>query len=364
VRSRLAACAAGLLAAIAGAARADIPEKPYEIVTLAEGVYGFVWSDPMQDLIESNALFIVNDRDVVVVDTGGYPSTARRMLAALRQLTDKPVRYVVNTHWHDDHHWGNAVYRDAFPGVEFVAHRDTRTDILGQSYASREHDIALFDERTATLERWLRDGKDDTGKPLNDARRARARELIALDQAAVPEVRAVREAPPDLTFDDHLVLHRGDRTIELRFLGRGNTRGDVVVLLPKERIVATGDLLVSPIPFAFGSYYAEWADTLHALDGLPADTLFFLHGKPQRDRTYLRQVEGLLRALVAQCSAAVASGLSLEAAKQKITLADWKAKFAGTDEMKGRAFFVAPAVTRAFRQARGEAAAFGPEADR
>src|SRR5215213_3635210 len=86
------------------------PPKPYDVVQLADGVYGFVWRDPLQDPIEGNALFVINDRDVLVVDTGLLPSSARRMAAEVRRLTNKPVRYVVNTHWHDDHHNGNQIY--------------------------------------------------------------------------------------------------------------------------------------------------------------------------------------------------------------------------------------------------------------
>src|SRR6185312_283321 len=67
------------------------PPKPFDVVKLAEGVYGFVWRNPLQDPIEGNALFVINDRDVLVVDTGLLPSSARRMAAALRRLTAKPV---------------------------------------------------------------------------------------------------------------------------------------------------------------------------------------------------------------------------------------------------------------------------------
>lgn len=222
------------LAAVAAAgfsvdAAADVPAKPYEILTLADGVYGFVWQGSLENPIDGNALFIVNDRDVVVVDTGNFPSTAHRMVVALRKLTDKPVRYVINTHWHDDHHGGNFVYREAWPGVEFIAHESTRADILTQSYGARTKDLAQIEESAQTLERWIKEGKDDSGKPMDDARKKRARTLIDFDQSAILELRAIQEAPPDLTFEDHLVLTRGDRTIEVRWLGRGNTRGDVVV---------------------------------------------------------------------------------------------------------------------------------------
>jgi glyoxylase-like metal-dependent hydrolase (beta-lactamase superfamily II) len=335
----------------------ELPRKPYEVVRLADGVYAFLWKDPTQDLIESNAVFVVNDRDVLVVDTGMVPSTARTMASELKKLTDRPVRYVVNTHWHDDHHGGNEVYRELWPDVEFIAHRDTREDIFAQTYGTRAKDIADLQAQTEKYERWAKTGKDDDGKPLEESRRRRASEIAGLGRALAPELGAIRNTPPDLTFDDRLVLHRGDRTIEVLWLGRGNTKGDVVVFLPRERIAATGDLFVEPIPFGIGSYYEDWVATLGRLDALEADVLVPGHGSVQRDRAYLRQVQALVGVLVGEVKAAVAAGATLEETQGKVTLADWKAKFAGDDPARQRSFdavFVRPAVERAWRQARGE----------
>jgi len=356
IRACLAAAALFLLC-LSRAPGEGLPQKAYEVVGLADGVYAFVWKDPIENLIESNSLFVINDHDVLVVDTGMVPSTARVMAAELRKLTDRPVRYVVTTHWHDDHHGGNEVYRELWPGVEFVAHRDTREDVLAQTYAPRPKEILDLEAQAKKYAGWAETGKDDEGKPLEASRRKRAAEIAALDRALAPELRAIRETPPDFTFTDRLVLHRGSRTIEILWLGRGNTRGDVVVFLPKERIAATGDLFVQPVPFGIGSYYEEWVATLGKVDALAADVLVPGHGLVQRDRTYLRQVRALLVALVEQVRAAVAAGATLEETRDRVKLADWKTKFAGDDLAKQRAFdafFVAPAVERAWKQAKGE----------
>ena len=358
-RRRIAGLAASMSClAAAGPSPADAPPpKPYEIVTLAEGVYGFVWKNPVQDPIESNALFIVNDQDVVVVDAGILPSSARRMAAALRKLTPKPVRYVVTTHWHDDHHQGNEVYRELWPQVEFIAHRDTRTDILARTYAPRAQVIADMKQQNQRYARWAARGTDDDGKPIEERRRARMREIAEVYAPAIAEIEKLRNTPPDLTLEHRLVLHRGKRTIDIRWLGRGNTRGDIVVLLPEERIVATGDLLVSPIPFGIGSYYRDWIGTLGRLDSLPADVLFLGHGAPQRDRVYLHQIQGLLTALVTRVDSAVAAGATIDETRKQVTLSDWKLKLAGDDRQLQGGFdgvFVTPAVGRAWQQAKGE----------
>ncbi len=351
---------AGLIAAFPAfaPAHAGPPDpKPYDIVQLAEGVYGFVWSNPTEDPIESNALFIINDRDVMVVDAGILPSSARRMAAALRKLTSKPVRYVVNTHWHDDHHQGNEVYRELWPDVEFIAHRNTRTDILDKTYAPRPQVVADMKQQNEQFARWAATGRDDDGKPIEARRRARMREIAEAYAPAIAEIEKIRNTPPDLTLVDRLVLHRGKRTIDVRWLGRGNTRGDVVVFLPEERVVATGDLLVHPIPFGIGSYYRDWIATLGRLDSLPADILFLGHGHPQRTREYLHQMQELLTALVQRVDSAVAAGATREQTEQAVTLADWKQALAGDDRaLRGGfdAVFVRPAVGRAWQQAKGE----------
>jgi glyoxylase-like metal-dependent hydrolase (beta-lactamase superfamily II) len=131
----------------------------------------------------------------------------------------------------------------------------------------------------------------------------------------------------------------------------------VVVFLPAERIVASGDLLVHPIPFCFGSYYREWVDTLTALDGLAADVLLPGHGPVMRDRDYLHTVQDLLRAIVVETGRAVDQGLTLEEAQSRILLPEWRTRLAGDDQDRGHAFdafVLAPAVERAYRQAKGE----------
>ncbi|HEX9799733.1 MAG TPA: MBL fold metallo-hydrolase [Thermoanaerobaculia bacterium] len=357
-RHPLFALAAALPLATAPLAAVEpLPAKELEVVELTAGVYAATWKDPLQDPIEGNSLFIVNDEDVVVVDTALMPSTTRRLIGELRKLTDKPVRYVINTHWHDDHHDGNYLYRELWPDVAIVSHVATRANILEYTYKPRPAILEEYKQIVARYTRWSESGLDDEGKPLVERRRKRAGELVALYSSWITEFSSMREMPPDLTFTDQLVLRRGERTIEVRWLGRGNTAGDVVVFLPAERIVATGDLLVDPVPFMFGSYYAEWIETLAAVDALAADVLVPGHGPVLRDREYLYTVQDLLRAVVAETRKAAEEGLTLEQTKERITLPEWRARFVGADERRGPAFdsfVLAPAIERAWRQAKGE----------
>jgi len=106
---------------------------------------------------QSNAAFIVGDSDVVVVDAQFSQGATREVLAALRRITTKPVRYLVNTHYHDDHVTGNAVWRDAYPGLEVVGHANMLADMATVGAQNRDGMtralpglLGYFHERLAT----------------------------------------------------------------------------------------------------------------------------------------------------------------------------------------------------------------------
>ncbi|HEX2205969.1 MAG TPA: MBL fold metallo-hydrolase, partial [Longimicrobium sp.] len=98
----------------------------FDVERVADGVYAVVRREPAGLWFEANNAFVVGDDGVVVVDANFSVAATREVIAAIRRVTPKPVRYVVNTHWHDDHITGNRAYRDAFPGVEFVGHATAR----------------------------------------------------------------------------------------------------------------------------------------------------------------------------------------------------------------------------------------------
>lgn len=346
-----------LLWAVTTSVFAQLKPKEYDVKKLADGVYGFVWKDPMQNPIEGNSLFVINDEDVLVVDACIFPSSTRIMINELKKLTSKPVKWVVNTHWHDDHVNGDFVYKETWPGVEFIAQRNTRQEIIDKVINQRDTNIQNYKTQITQYSQLVKDGKYSNGKPIDSLTMNKFKEVIELFNRSIDEYQSVNYVTPTITFEDSIILYRGDRIIKIMCLGKGNTDGDAIIFLPKERIAATGDLFVYPIPFAFGSYYKEWVHTLEKVDSLPADILFPGHGFPQYDRNYIRQVRDVLKELVDEVDKAVADGLTLEETKKKITLPEWKKKFAGDDKMKQGAFdqfLIAPAVERAWHQAKGD----------
>ena len=157
--------------------------------------------------------------------------------------------------------------------------------------------------------------------------------------------------PGTLTVSDRLVLHRGERSIEVRFLGRGNTPGDLVVHLLAERIVATGDLVVHPIPFAFFSHLGEWPDTLRSLRALDAETILPGHGEVMRDWSYADRLVELLESTWRQVEEAVASDLDLEATRAAVDLDPFLESFGGGASRETfRYLYLDPAVEAAWSE--------------
>lgn len=300
----------------AGGARAD-DVYTMQIEELAEGVYRVYRPDPLLEPVEPNALVIVNEEDVVVFEGGGAPLVAERTIALIRSVTDKPVTHVVNSHWHGDHNLGNQVYRAEFPGITIIGHPATRAAMLGPPMKY----VTEFDQDVGpTIREWtaLRE------KGELSERRARLLDDLNL---LVRDAARIRVTAADLTVADGLVLHRGSREIHVRHLGRGNTEGDLVLWLPQERILATGDLVVHPIPYGFGSFPREWIDTLGRLSEFDFELLVPGHGDVQRDLAYVELLRTMLTALRQQAADALAAGLDLEATRARLDFSAFTTRF-------------------------------------
>src|SRR5215218_10000608 len=226
--------AAVLLSCSAASAQA----QKLEMVKIADGVYGAIFTEPRMDPVESNSLVVIGDDGVLVLDANRTPATARAVIAEIRRLTDKPVRYVVNSHWHDDHIFGHQSYKEAFPQVEFVAHRNTREDMEKLALPHIQGGVNRFTKALADAESQLSTGLKPNGEKLTDKERAQLGVELKVYRDVLPELKTIRLVPPTVTFDQRLTLYQGGREIQILYFGRGNTRGDVAVYLPRERVLA------------------------------------------------------------------------------------------------------------------------------
>ena len=186
---------------------------------------------------------------MVVVDTHQSPSAARVLIGKIAKLTPLPVRYIVNTHWHGDHVYGNQSYEERFEEVEFVGHVNTRADMESKGPRGVDTD---------------RQGTERAG---SDRRRDRS---VAWERPTPGGVsggaEGLRLMPPDVTFEEGLTLaDHASPPIQLLHFGPAHTRGDVVVYLPAQRILAVGDLLENGLPWVDerrGEPFREYARTV------------------------------------------------------------------------------------------------------
>jgi cyclase len=329
--------------------------RNFEVQKLADGVYGVIRKDLPGLMVDANNLFIINDEDVIVVDTGGAPAITKEVLAALRKLTDKPVRYVINTHYHDDHIRGNQVYREAFPGVEFIGHEFSRNYLPNQGATNRQGFLTGAPGFANTMRDLLKNNKSLLGGDLTAEERASMESDLRLIDLVLSEGAQATTVLPTVTLKDRLTLHRGKRVIEILHLGSGHTAADLVVHLPNEGIVITGDLVVSPIPLVGNpqSHIGEWASTLEKLCELHPKIIVPGHGAVMRDDVFVKQLAKLFASIKHQTEAAVARGEQLEQVRKSVNLDEFRKIMVGDSPVRKIAFnmYVAgPAVAAAYRE--------------
>jgi glyoxylase-like metal-dependent hydrolase (beta-lactamase superfamily II) len=326
--------AGALVAALTSApmfaqAPAQSASQSFEIVPVASGVYAAIGKNG----VFGNGAFIVGPDGVVVVDTQLRPSWARDLIAEIRKVTDKPVRYVINTHWHGDHTLGNQAYAAAFgPNVAFVAQTNTREDLIARGAPQIEAQrTKTLPDSIVALEKQLADGKDAKGTALTDATRQQLQAQLVAQRAQLAELRETIIMPQTITYDTSMVIHLGDREIHLLHWGNAHTRGDTVIYLPKERVVITGDLLTNGIPVMRTAYPVEWVATLDAIDKLDWNTAIPGHGNVQQGKTQLETLLAYMNDVVASVRDSVSKGQTLEQAEKSIDLSKYKAAFPNFD---------------------------------
>jgi glyoxylase-like metal-dependent hydrolase (beta-lactamase superfamily II) len=313
------------------------------VTKVAEGVYVIRHPDAPDTFPQGNTTVIIGEREVLVVDSCYLPSAAREDIAQIRQWTSKPVRYLLNTHWHYDHTMGNGAYADAFPQLKIIAQTETRNQIKGYNPGWFER----FPKRADLFRQRIETGKDADGKPLTETQKKDfATALAGLEPVWVEFKTLIPRLPdlvPNLTFEREFNLDLGNRKVQIKHLGRGNTAGDAIVYLPKEKILITGDLLDHPVPYLGGGYPSELVTTLQRMSQLDAQTIVPGHGEVLRGeygRKYLGQVIDFVQTVVAQVSLEVYrignGSRNLEAVREAVQkdvdIEAWRQRFAGNDK--------------------------------
>lgn len=301
--------AAVLLAGGLAAGEQVIETETHRFEEVAEGVYFVSGTGAM--VTRSNAMVVVTEEGVLVVDSHITPAAGRALIEGIAQITDEPIRTLVNTHFHYDHAHGNQAFG---PGVRVVGHEYTRHRMATAPLeehtfkGSSERDRQALEEMRAALEM------------ASDEEREALETQISIQAAHVASTAEIDPVPPDTTLAEKMTFFRGGREIQLHFLGRAHTGGDVVVYLPAERLVFTGDMMLGGPPWPGDGWVNEWPATLERLKQLDFDLILPGHGPYFRDRELIDHVQAFHRELWEVVSALHTEGVPAGDAVERIEL--------------------------------------------
>lgn len=325
-------------------------------IAIADGIFLFI--SPDQDPLEvnGNSIVVVNEHDVLVFDTNVLPSSARAVLAEIRKITDKPVRYVVNSHWHPDHWDGNEVYAKEFPDLEIIASSETRRLMENTMNVYGKTLLAIVAPANKDMEEQLRTGKGSDGKPLAEKDRHDIEDTFRKEKAFMAEYEGMHPALPTLTYDNKVTLYHGGREFRvMHFVG--NTAGDSVAYLPEEKILLAGDLLTAPVPFGADSHPRSWIESLKTLERLDVEVIIPGHGEALRDKKYLQLVRESLESVTDQVHEALRRGMTLEETRKFVKFDTIQPKFTHDDANLNAEFdgnFATPIVRQVYDEATEE----------
>ena len=289
---------------------------------IADGVYAIIHDNATEDWPNSNTGVIVGDDGVLVVDATYLPSRARADIALIRQVTNRPVKYLVITHLHRDHTGGTSAYRDAFPGVAVVSGPSTREFIEINRAATARAGAAQgspLRATLATLETRLSSGKDAQGAPLTPAAKKTLEQNVRERRIEMEDLSSYRAIVPDVAVTGSLEVYLGARRIEIKDRGHANSPDDVTVYLPAERVLFTGDIVVqSPLPYTGATWPVEWAKVLRDLESTPVAAIVPGHGPVLHDHAYTRAMRELIESVTVQVAGMLKQGLTLDQMQQKV----------------------------------------------
>jgi glyoxylase-like metal-dependent hydrolase (beta-lactamase superfamily II) len=291
--------------------------KAFRFNKVKEGVYHAVGTGSLA--VVGNSSFIVNDNDVIVVDDHVSPAAAWVLLEEIKEVTNKPVTTVINTHFHFDHAHGNQIFA---PDVQIIGHEFTRRMLLNNSIG-----MPLYQNYVTAMPGQIDALRKRIASEADAAAKAKLQTQLQVAENNLASQKELKPTPPNVTLTTQMTLYRGSREIQIRFLGRGHTAGDVVVFLPTEKVVMTGDFLTSGLSNMSDSYPEEWAASLDALKKLDFDTVLPGHGDAFTDKAKIDYFQAYLRDAWSEVGRLKKEGVSAEEAAKRADLTKHKDHF-------------------------------------
>ncbi|UCF05794.1 MAG: MBL fold metallo-hydrolase [bacterium] len=271
-----------LLFVMAGCSGVEIDRTGF--VKISPHTYAYIARGATTDEgLGANAGFVVGEQGVLVIDSRYTPALALELRDVIQSVTDAPIRYLVNTHYHPDHTWGNEVFKNE--GALIIARPETRSALETYSPVYMEY---------------YRERKPETFRKLKD----------------------INVVLPDSTFEDMLTIDLGGVTVVLEYFGPAHTAGDCIVTVPRDRVAFTGGILSNgyhPNLGDQGADFDNWLRILDRLDGMDLRYLVPGQGKVCRSNALDAQ-KGYVVTLRELCVQAIRRNISLDEAVGTITV--------------------------------------------
>lgn len=263
-----------------------------------------------------NAAIIDLGDTTLIVDTFSTIQAAEDLRAAAEHLTGNPVSYVVNTHWHSDHTSGNQVF---VPTAQIVSTSTTR-DIMDTFSRNR---LTGFQEKPEQLIQGINELDEKIQQETDEKRKKEMEWENATDREFVEMLPHLVHTLPTLTFNQQMTIHGSKRSVQLLTFGGGHTQSDAIVYIPEDKVVVTGDLVLSKHhPVLAYANPAEWLRILEQIEQLDVEVIVPGHGEVSSLHE-LREVRGYITDLVAAVTEALQNNKSMDEVEVPERARDW-----------------------------------------
>jgi len=288
----------------------------FDIKKVADGV--FLAQARAQSQINSNSAIFVNSADVLVVDAHSKPSAAASLIAQIKkEITPKPVRYVVNSHFHWDHIQGNHAYRATGGKIDFIASEPTRQLMVDLAQQRLKESLDAGPNQIDVL-------RSRAGKSSSSAEKAFCEDQIRQVQAYMTEMKSFTLELPTVTFSKLHVIKDKAHELQIEFHGHAHTAGDVVVFCPQKRVAATGDMIHGMLPFIADAFPKSWPKTIDAVGKLGFDQILPGHGPVHQNRVPMTGMRNYIEELAEKVDAGRKAGKSIAELQKANTVASLK----------------------------------------
>jgi len=296
-------------------ARAQSPGASTTLFTIekvADGVFAAL-AQP-QVLTNCNAAIFVNSADVLVVDAHSKPSASAALVAQIKkEITEKPVRYLVNTHFHWDHTQGNATYKAGGAKLDIIA-SDTTKQLMTELSRNR------LKESLATVAPMIDGLRARLAKATSAADKALRQDQIRQLEAYRAEMQNYSLELPTITFAKSYVVKDRAGDLQIEFHGRAHTAGDIVVFSPQKRVIAAGDVINGFLPNLADGYPKPWPKTIDSFGQLAYDHLISGHGPVHHDRARIGQFRNYIDELTGLVEMGKKAGKPLAELQKTLTV--------------------------------------------